>query len=94
MLATGSSANMQLQDAFAMVLRRARHDAGLTQADLALRTGLTSRYIRSLEAGKACPSLDAVFRFAQALELQACDLVAKVENETEPAVAGKGTPLR
>ena len=84
---------MQLQDAFAVVLRRARHDAGLTQADLALRTGLTSRYIRSLEAGKACPSLDAVFRFAKALEVQACDLVARVEQQTEPAVTSKGMPL-
>jgi len=94
MLATSPYANMQLQDAFAMVLRRARHDAGLTQADLALRTGLTSRYIRSLEAGQACPSLDAVFRFAKALEVQACDLVARVEQETESTVAGKVTPLR
>lgn len=84
---------MQLQDAFAMVLRRARNDAGLTQADLALRTGLTSRYIRSLEAGKACPSLDAVFRFAKALEVQACDLVARVEQETESTVASVGMPL-
>lgn len=75
-----------------MVLRRARQAAGLTQADLALRTGLTSRYIRSLEAGQACPSLDTVFRLAQALDLQAYDLVAKVEHETELAVFGKGEP--
>lgn len=79
MLATGSFANMQLQHAFATVLRQARQDAGLTQADLALRCGLTSRYIRSLEAAQSCPSLDAVFRLAQALELQAHDLIARVE---------------
>lgn len=83
MLAKGFFANMQLQDAFATVLRQARHDAGLTQADLALRCGLTSRYIRSLEAAQACPSLDAVFRLAQALELQAHDLVIRVEQATD-----------
>ena len=93
MLATGSFVNMQLRDAFAMVLRRARQAAGLTQADLALRTGLTSRYIRSLEAGQACPSLDTVFRLAQALKLQAYDLVAQVERETELMVCGNGEPL-
>ncbi|WP_054256733.1 helix-turn-helix transcriptional regulator [Paenacidovorax caeni] len=66
-----------------MVLRQARHDAGLTQADLALRSGLTSRYIRSLEAGKACPSLDAVFRLAQALEKEVHDFVMKVKQTTD-----------
>lgn len=83
----GSFANMQLQEAFATVLRRSRKDRGLTQADLALRSGLTSRYIRSLEASQACPSLDAVFKLAMALEVAAHELVTRVELEFNSAIA-------
>ncbi len=72
---------MHTQEAFAVVLRRCRSDGNLTQADLALRTGLTSRYIRNLEAGRSCPTLDVVFKLAAALDTKAHMLVTAVEVE-------------
>ena len=72
---------MQTQEAFAVVLRRVRSNGNLTQADLALRTGLTSRYIRKLEAGRSCPTLDVVFKLAAALDIRTHVLVTSVEVE-------------
>ena len=76
-------ANMKIQKAFAVVLRRGRSNGNLTQADLALRTGLTSRYIRNLEAGRSCPTLDVVFKLAAALDMKAHALVTAVEVEVD-----------
>lgn len=72
---------MQTQEAFAVVLRRVRSNGNLTQADLALRTGLTPRYIRKLEAGRSCPTLDVVFKLAAALDMKPYVLVTSVEVE-------------
>lgn len=74
---------MKTQEAFAVVLRRSRSNGNLTQADLALRTGLTSRYIRNLEVGRSCPTLDVVFKLAAALDIRAHVLVTAVEVEVD-----------
>lgn len=72
---------MRIQEAFAVVLRRTRLGADLTQTDLALRTGLTSRYIKKLEAGTSCPTLDVVFKLSSALDVEPSLLVAAVAAE-------------
>lgn len=82
---------MRPQDAFAVVLKQARVTLFLTQADLALRSGLTSRYIRSLEAGSACPSLDAVFKLAPALELKVHELVSRAEEQVAVSMVDRET---
>lgn len=81
---------MHTQEAFAVVLRRGRSNGKLTQTDLALRTGLTSRYIRSLEAGKACPTLDVVFKLAVALDMKTHALVMAVEEELDSQISPLG----
>lgn len=78
---------MRPQDAFALVLKQARVELCLTQADLALRSGLTSRHIRSLEAANACPSLDAVFKLAVALNMKVHELVLRVEEQVAVPMA-------
>lgn len=83
---------MRLEDAFALVLRHARARVGLTQADIALRAGLTSRYIRSLEAGKACPSLGAVFSLASALEVNPHELIAMVHAQINATTSTQDEP--
>src|SRR5215831_1865071 len=56
------------QTLFAALLRRARTLAGLTQEELAARTGLGVRTIRDLERGVArAPHQDTVARLTDAL---------------------------
>jgi transcriptional regulator with XRE-family HTH domain len=61
------------------VLRKAREDAGLTQEKLAFEADLDRTYISQLEHDKKSPTLDALFRIADALRLPASELVARIE---------------
>ena len=52
------------------ILKRRRELLGLTQAELADYTGLSLRFISSVEAGKANPSVDKLLRIADVLGLE------------------------
>src|SRR5215813_12870665 len=54
---------------FGALLRRYRIDAGLTQAALAERAGLSVRAVQHLEAGRGQPYQDTARRLADALPL-------------------------
>jgi len=54
---------------FGALLRRYRVDAGLTQAALAERAGLSIRAVQHLEAGRGQPYPDTARRLAEALPL-------------------------
>ena len=60
-------------------LRKARNQAGLTQEQLAFDADLDRTYISQLEHNKKSPTLDALFRIADALGLPASELIARVE---------------
>lgn len=51
-------------------LKTARVAAGMTQAELARRTGITERSIYNYEKNSRAPKIDVVDRFAQALGVQ------------------------
>ena len=51
-------------------LKRARISIGMTQAELARRTGITERSIYNYEKNSRAPKIDVVERFAQALGVQ------------------------
>jgi len=57
-------------------LRRARQKAGLSQADLAQRSGISRRTIINLEGGEANISLTGLDRLAEALGTSFATLVA------------------
>lgn len=63
-------------------LADAREAAGMTQADLAARSGVNVRTIRRIEGGRGgrpyTPSLEQVARIARALEVPIDDLILKV----------------
>jgi DNA-binding XRE family transcriptional regulator len=61
---------------FGNLLRRHRDNAGLTQEDLAERTGLTPQAIGLLERGERRPHKYTVQKLAEALELRGGDLAA------------------
>jgi transcriptional regulator with XRE-family HTH domain len=56
---------------FAAALRAAREDAGLSQKQLAVRSGCVSSYVSRLENNERNPTLDAVVSLANALDCSA-----------------------
>lgn len=62
-----------------------RNKKGLTQEELAERTGLSNTYIAMLETGKRTPSLEALYKLADALNVRIVDILSF----ERPAGAGK-----
>lgn len=69
----------QLLNAFAMVLRQHRTQAGLSQEELAHRAGLSMRYVSLLESRKHQPSLGTLDTLARSLGLSLTDFIAEVD---------------
>ena len=61
------------------VLREARLAAELTQEQLAFRAGIDRTYVSQLEHDKKSPTLAILFRLADALDILASEIIAKVE---------------
>ena len=59
----------------AINVRRARHARKLTQEELADRAGLSVRYLGSVERAAVSASVTVLGRLAQALRVDACDLI-------------------
>ncbi len=51
------------------ILRDLRSQAGLTQADLAVRLGVSRQAVIAIEAGKHSPSLDLAYKIAAVFDL-------------------------
>lgn len=76
---------MDLKDVLATNLRRQRHERGLTQEDIAERTGLSSRYIGSIERARVSVSVTVLGKLAKALNVVPCVLI-----NTMPATSKRG----
>ncbi|KAF0127454.1 MAG: Periplasmic molybdate-binding protein [Elusimicrobia bacterium] len=72
---TRESRGGSLAWAVAQRIRAAREKMGLTQEDLAGLTGIARANVARLEAGRLAPRLATVARVAQALSLEAADLL-------------------
>jgi transcriptional regulator with XRE-family HTH domain len=66
---------MDLKEATATNVRRARHARKLTQEELADRAGLSARYLGSIERGAVSASVTVLGQLAQALRLDPCELI-------------------
>jgi uncharacterized protein len=62
----------------AKLVRRARHRAGLSQRELAARTGIAQPTIARIERGQASPRFDTVVRLLAACGYE-LDLVPRLE---------------
>lgn len=60
---------------FALNLRAARKDAGLSQEALGERAGLHPTYVGSVERGERNISIDSMERLAEALGMEVRDLL-------------------
>lgn len=56
-------------------IREVRKRAGLTQEELAARSGLTQSHLSRLELGKYVPTLTTLERLARALKVPVSDLL-------------------
>ena len=66
---------MTIREVLALNLRMLRQDRGLSQESLAHRAGIDRTYVSSLERGRYAASIDVVDQLAQALGVEAADLL-------------------
>ena len=66
---------MDLKEVMAVNLRRLRYDKKLTQEELADRSGVSARYVGSIERGAVSASVSILGRVAAALDVDPCDLI-------------------
>lgn len=72
---------MDLKDVLATNLRKARNRLGLTQEELAERSGLSSRYIGAIERADVSASVTVLGRIADALGVEPELLLSRTKSE-------------
>ena len=80
---------------FSNRLQRIRTEQGLTQGELARRSGITRQAVSSIEANTYLPTTAVALRLAAALQCRVEDLFSLAEAEPMlegRLVAGEGTP--
>ncbi|TIS95848.1 helix-turn-helix transcriptional regulator [Mesorhizobium sp.] len=68
---------MDLKEIMAVNMRRLRHDQKVTQEELAARSGLSMRYVGSIERARVSASVSVLGRIATALNVDPCELIRK-----------------
>lgn len=71
---------MRLRKIFAANLQRLRHQAGLSQEELAYRAKIDRTYVSALEREQYAATVDVIERIGSALEADPTELVACPEN--------------
>ncbi len=69
---------MTIESAFAKLLVELRVANEFTQADLALRAGIARSFISLMERGQRNPTIETIFRIAQAVDLHPEELVKRL----------------
>ena len=65
------------------VLRRFRHNAGLTQDQLSEKIGISVSYYSMMEIGRKWPNINMLFRIAAALGVRPGDIIYALEEEAK-----------
>ncbi len=68
-----------LNQAFGETLRQVRHEATISQEELAARSGLHRTYVSQLERGQKSPSLAVIAGLARSLGVKPHELVRAAE---------------
>lgn len=66
-----------LQQNLGRCLRLERKSQGISQAELAKRSGISVTYAGELERGEKMPSLDVIVRLAKALDITGAELLER-----------------
>lgn len=72
-------AKLSPQQAFGLVLRKARKQRGYTQETFALECQVDRTFVGLMERGQRQPTLTTLFRLAGPLEIQPSALIRQVE---------------
>ena len=75
---------MDLKEVMAINLRRLRHAKKMTQEELAESAGLSARYVGAIERADVSASVTVLGRIADALNVEAADLVRRTAPQTLP----------
>jgi len=67
--------NAKLTKTICKRIRKYRHDAELTQEDLAEKVGVSRVYIGYVEQGRNTPSLEILEKIAKALKVKLSDII-------------------
>ncbi|MFK4167297.1 helix-turn-helix domain-containing protein [Paenibacillus lautus] len=70
---------MEIEGAFGLVLKERRQAVGLSQLELANRSGLDRTFISMLERGQRRPTLNTIFSLAKELGVSPSGFVKEVE---------------
>jgi len=70
----------QLQEIIAGNIRRVRKEMGLTQAELAERSGISSGYMCDIERSRRWPSADIITRLSDVLKMDPFQLFLPTED--------------
>ncbi|MCQ8280144.1 helix-turn-helix transcriptional regulator [Acetobacteraceae bacterium KSS8] len=76
----------------AINLRRLRHAKGMTQEELAERAGLSARYVGGIERADVSASVTVLGRIAEALEIDATELLRAAPSKSRKRAAEPLTP--
>lgn len=74
---------MNLSEAFGVVLRELRIEAGLTQEQLGFEAGIRRTFVSVLELGQQQPTLTTIFKLAAALGITPAALIELVESRLD-----------
>jgi len=74
------TASKTAEDLFGEVLREVRKKRGLSQEELAFKSGYHPTYIGQLERGRKSPSLRAIMSLSAALNTSSSELLSRVES--------------
>jgi transcriptional regulator with XRE-family HTH domain len=74
---------MDLRELFGFNLRRLRHAKGLSQDDLAYEAGVSRSYLSQLEKGSFHASLKVIGRLADALGVEAMELLRPTREDRQ-----------
>lgn len=77
---------MDLAEAFGVVVRELRIEAGLTQEQLGFEAGIRRTFVSVLELGQQQPTLTTIFKIAPALALTPSALIELVEKRIKEVV--------
>lgn len=56
-------------------IRELRHRCAFSQEELALRSGLNTSYFGQVERGEKCPTIDTIYKIAEALQVSPTELL-------------------
>jgi len=74
---------MKIEQIFGEVLKEERNKKDISQSELANLAELDRTYISLLERGLRQPTIETVFKLAEALNLNASALIQKMETHNE-----------